>query len=78
MDLANLQPAEGSNTAAISAEAVVMRLETEKLLVRDIKARKLVLELPDRDLKVARCLYTEEFPREDLPAETASRSWESM
>ena len=55
-----------------------MRPETEKLLVRDIKARKLVLELPDRDLKVARCLYTEEFPREDLPAETASRSWESM
>ena len=43
--------------------------ETERQPDTDIRDRRLVQELPDPDLKAARCLFTEGFPREASPTE---------
>ncbi len=45
MDLSNLQPAEGSSIVIISEEVVDTVQETVRLLVRDIRDRRLVQEL---------------------------------
>ena len=58
----------------ISEEAVDTVQEMEKQLVRDIRDRRLVPELRDRDLKVDRCLYTEDCLREVSLAETPRQS----
>ena len=50
--------------AIISEEAVDTVQEMARQLVRDTRARRLVPELQDQVLKVARCLYIEEFQRE--------------
>ena len=61
MDLSNLQTCRRFQfRAIISEEAVDTVQETERQLVRDIRDRRLVPELRDRDLKVVRCLYTED------------------
>ena len=65
MDLSNLQPKEGSR----QSDNFRRGQETERQQVRDIRDRRLVQEHPDPDLKAARCLYTEDFPREVSHAE---------
>jgi hypothetical protein len=45
--------------------------EMVRPLVRATKVRKLVPELRDQALRVARCHYTEDCRREDLPTVTA-------
>ncbi len=62
-------PNKALKRAVISEEAADMVQETAKRLVKDTKARRPVPERQDRGLKVARCHYTEEFPREVLNAE---------
>ena len=64
MNLSELRPAEGSKHSDTSEEAVDMVQETVRRLVKVIKARKLVPELRDQALKVARCHYTEDYLRE--------------
>ena len=78
MDLSNLRPADGSSTAIISEEAVDTVLEMVRQLVKVTKVRKLVPEQQDQALKVVRCLYTEEYQREDSNAETLKKSLVSM
>ena len=46
MDLSNLRPADGSKHSDISEEVVDTAQEMVRLLVRDTKVRKLVLEPP--------------------------------
>ena len=58
MELSNLRPAAG--------EVVDMLQETVKQPVRVIKVKRLVQVQQDPDLKVVRCLYTDEYLREDL------------
>ena len=58
----------------ISEEAVDTVQEMVRQLVRAIRVRRLVPELRDRDLKVARCLYTEDCLREVSHAETPRQS----
>ena len=58
----------------VAEEAVDTVQEMEKQLVRDIRDRRLVPELRDRDLKVDRCLYTEDCRREVSLAETPRQS----
>ena len=60
----------------ISEEAVDTVQEMAKLLVRDIKVRKLVQEHQDQVLKVDRCHYTDVFQREVSHAETLKKSLE--
>jgi hypothetical protein len=62
----------------ISEEDVDTVQEMARPQARVTKDRKLVLELRDQVLKVARCHYIEEFLREDLPTEIPRRSLESM
>ena len=52
------------NRVITSEEAVDTVQEMARQLVRDTRARRLVPELQDQVLKVARCLYIEEFQRE--------------
>ena len=62
--------------AITSEEDVDMVQEMVRLLVRDTKVRKLVQEVQDLVSKVDRCLYTEEFRREDLQTEILRQSLE--
>ena len=58
----------------ILEEAVDTDQVTAKPLVKVIKDRRLVPELPELALKVDRCLYTEEFLREDSQIEIQKKS----
>ena len=79
MDLSNLQTGcTVQNIAIISEEVVDTVQEMVRLLVRDTRVRKLVLELRDQVLKVDRCHYTDVFLREVSLAETLRKSLESM
>jgi hypothetical protein len=49
------------NRTIISEEDAVMAQVTARQPARVIRARRLVPELPELDLKAVRCLYTEEF-----------------
>ena len=65
MDLSNLDRQTVLSTAIISEEAVDTVLEMVRQLVKVTKVRRLVPEQQDQALKVVRCLYTEEYQRED-------------
>ena len=53
MDLSNLKPAVGSkHSDSFRKEVVVTHQATVRLLVRDMRDRKLVPALRDQDLKV--------------------------
>ncbi len=54
----------------ISEEAADTVPETARQPAKATKDRKPVQELQDLDLKAVRCLYTEEYRREDSHAET--------
>ena len=58
IELSNLRPAKGS----------VKYDSFRRRPARATRVRRLVREEQDLALKAVRCLYTEEFPRGDLPA----------
>ena len=70
--------AEVQNTATASEEAVDTLQVMVRLLVKVTKARKHVPAQQDRDLKAARCLYTDVSRREDSQIETLRQSLVSM
>ena len=74
MNLSNLHPAEGSKHSDNFRRGRGHAPETERQLVRDTKARRLVPEHRDPVLKAVRCLYTDVFRREALRISILRRS----
>ena len=75
MDLSNLRPADGSKHSDNFRRGRGHVLEMVRQLVKVTKVRRLVPEQQDQALKVVRCLYTEEYQREDSNAETLRNRW---
>lgn len=78
MDLSNLRPADGSKHSDNFRRGRGHGSGMVRQLVKVTKVRKLVPEQQDQALKVVRCLYTEEYQREDSNAETLKKSLVSM
>ena len=68
IELSNLRPAKGSVKYDSFRRGRGQVRETARRPARATRARRLVREEQDLALKAVRCLYTEEFPRGDLPA----------
>ena len=75
MDLSNLRPADGAKQSDNFRRGRGHGSGNGKTAGNSPqRSESFVPELQDRALKVVRCLYTEEFRREDLHAETLRKS----
>ena len=78
MDLSNLKPAKGSRQSDNFRRGRGHGSGTAKQPEKAIRVRKRVPERRDRDLKAARCHYTDEFRREALRTEIQRKSLVSI